>query len=104
LDFSQDESYTPKQLCIKAGNSLTDLQQIQFLDLNEPSGWIAVELHTDDHLLSLLKAYFVQVQILANHQNGKDCHVRGLRVYSPIENFGLQESDMLPFSSLEFQM
>ncbi len=32
-----------------------------------------------------LHAYVLQVIILANHMNGKDTHVRGLRVLGPNE-------------------
>lgn len=31
-------------------------------------------------------AYVVQVIVVANHMNGKDTHVRGLRVLGPIES------------------
>ncbi len=30
-------------------------------------------------------AYVLQVIIIANHMNGKDTHVRGLKVLGPIE-------------------
>lgn len=30
-------------------------------------------------------AYIIQLIILANHMNGKDTHVRGLRVLGPVE-------------------
>jgi anaphase-promoting complex subunit 10 len=30
-----------------------------------------------------LKAYFVQLAILANHQNGRDTHVRQVKIYGP---------------------
>jgi hypothetical protein len=36
--YIKDESYTPKQIAIKAGNTLEDLQNIQTLDLDEPMG------------------------------------------------------------------
>lgn len=30
-----------------------------------------------------LRAYFLQIAILANHQNGRDSHVRQIRVFGP---------------------
>lgn len=30
-----------------------------------------------------MKAYFVQVAVLANHQNGRDTHIRQIKVYGP---------------------
>lgn len=32
-----------------------------------------------------IDAYVVQVIVIANHMNGKDTHVRGLRVLGPLE-------------------
>ena len=32
-----------------------------------------------------IEAYVLQVIIIANHMNGKDTHVRGLKVLGPIE-------------------
>ena len=32
-----------------------------------------------------IHAYILQVIILANHMNGKDTHVRGMRILGPIE-------------------
>jgi hypothetical protein len=29
------------------------------------------------------RANFIQVCVLGNHQNGKDTHIRGIRVFSP---------------------
>ena len=102
LDYSQDESYTPKQLSIRAGNTFNELQQIQLIDLEEPVGWRDISLLTTDG--SFIKAYILQIAILSNHQNGKDTHVRGVHIFSSFSYGGLEEDDMLPFSSLEFQM
>lgn len=44
-----------------------------------------------------LKTFYMEFLILSNHQNGKDTHVRGIKLYSP------PDQD-LPFSTLEFQM
>jgi anaphase-promoting complex subunit 10 len=32
-----------------------------------------------------IHAYILQVIVLANHMNGKDTHVRGMRILGPIE-------------------
>ena len=41
--------------------------------------------HTPHHPSSsdCLSAFMLQVAILSNHQNGRDTHVRGARVYAP---------------------
>ena len=73
------------------------MQQVQFLELNEPNGWIPVDLGS-------LKASLIQILVVSNHQNGKDTHIRGIKVFASKAATGLQEPDMLPFNSLEFQM
>ncbi len=50
LDYSLDESYTPKQIAVKAGNNAHDLQNVAVLDVNEPKGWVDLELFVDDAL------------------------------------------------------
>ena len=35
-----------------------------------------------------LRAFLVQVRIMENHQNGKDTHVRGLKIYARDERLG----------------
>ena len=42
-------------------------------------------LHTDSRSRSPLYCYILQVIIIANHMNGKDTHVRGLRLLGPVE-------------------
>lgn len=84
LDFESDESYTPTRIQLLAGTGYHDL--ISFSDLNfaQPKGWIDVNLEGvgggDDG--KTLKAFLVQVKVMENHQNGKDTHVRGLKIYA----------------------
>ena len=33
----------------------------------------------------ILRTILIQVCVLSNHQNGKDTHVRGLQIYSPLQ-------------------
>ncbi|KAI6179620.1 Anaphase-promoting complex subunit 10 [Aphelenchoides besseyi] len=59
LDFKSDESYTPQKIQVYTGNSILDLEEPpKVVNLNEPNGW-------------------------QNHQNGRDTHVRGLKVLGP---------------------
>lgn len=44
LDFSMDESYTPKRLCVRAGTTGHDLRDVMFINLHEPVGWINIPL------------------------------------------------------------
>lgn len=31
----------------------------------------------------MLKTFLIQICVLANHQNGKDTHLRAIRIFSP---------------------
>ncbi|KAJ1625798.1 anaphase-promoting complex, subunit 10/DOC domain-containing protein [Pavlovales sp. CCMP2436] len=112
-DYKLDESYTPSKISIRAGTNFHDLQQIKVEELLEPSGWTTISLmqppsHDDglsegERALEPLRTYFIQLAVLANHQNGRDTHIRQIRVYSPRSR---TSNDMaLPdMNTLEFQM
>lgn len=53
------------------------------LELEEPSGWVVIPLTADDAPHEPLKAFYLQLAVLANHQNGRDTHIRQVRVPSP---------------------
>jgi anaphase-promoting complex subunit 10 len=84
LDFAADESYTPTRIILLAGTGYHDLIEFSELKFERPSGWVDVPL---EHVGGgrdgrTLRAFLVQVRIMENHQNGKDTHVRGLKVYA----------------------
>mmetsp|Transcript_119737 Transcript_119737/g.298667 ORF Transcript_119737/g.298667 Transcript_119737/m.298667 type:complete len:197 (+) Transcript_119737:122-712(+) len=101
--FKIDESYTPSCISVRIGTSHHDLQEIQVVDLKEPDGWISIPLarpHGDSAAtaatasciprdpeiggaVDFVRAHFVQIAILSNHQNGRDTHVRQIRVFGP---------------------
>merc|ERR1711972_566142 len=41
------------------------------------------EPETNNPQKSYLKAYFVQLAIISNHQNGRDTHIRQVQIFSP---------------------
>ena len=54
-----------------------------------------------------LKAYFVQLAVISNHQNGRDTHIRQVKVFGPRQetmqrlmahDFGFQTPEFLMFS------
>ncbi|RPB13159.1 APC10-domain-containing protein [Morchella conica CCBAS932] len=81
LDFENDESYTPTKISIMSGTGYHDLQEVTTMNFEQPSGWIDVPLE-GVHKDGQLRTFLIQVCIHANHQNGKDTHVRGLQIFS----------------------
>ncbi|KIM96481.1 hypothetical protein OIDMADRAFT_205156 [Oidiodendron maius Zn] len=90
LDFEADESYTPTRITLLAGTGYHDLIPFSNLEFAQPKGWIDVLLGDvgggEDG--KTLRAFLVQVRIIENHQNGKDTHVRGLKIYARDERLG----------------
>ena len=82
MDYSQDESYTPAKFSVRAGTCYHDLQEVLTVEVNEPRGWEHIDLGACGKD-GLLKVWLIQVCILLNHQNGKDTHVRKIRLYTP---------------------
>lgn len=44
LDYSLDESYTPKKMSIRCGTTFHDLVEVRNVELNEPTGWVIIPL------------------------------------------------------------
>mmetsp|Transcript_29147 Transcript_29147/g.74366 ORF Transcript_29147/g.74366 Transcript_29147/m.74366 type:complete len:189 (-) Transcript_29147:370-936(-) len=99
LDFKLDESYTPSKISVRAGSGVHDLKEVRVIELEEPTGWIRVPLgilpadaaagaaSPQSEAASAgavpLRAFFLQLAVLANHQNGRDTHIREVKVYGP---------------------
>jgi len=81
LDYKQDESYTPCKICVLCGTSYHDLQELREYEIEEPCGWVHIPLTVEEG--QFVRAYLVQIEILANHQNGKDCHIRQVQIFTP---------------------
>lgn len=84
LDYELDESYTPTKLEITAGFSPNMTIPYTTMELSTPKGWIDVPIAgagggPDGNSLC---CWFVRVIVLENHQNGKDTHIRGVKVYA----------------------
>ena len=105
-DFKLDESYTPSKISIRVGSTFHDLQEIHVEDLNEPTGWVTIlpptERTADDGADTALRTHFIQVAVLANHQNGRDTHIRQIKIFTPRRHLG-QHMSMPEFSSVAFQ-
>jgi hypothetical protein len=85
------------------GNTFHDLQEIHVQELNEPSGWVTI-LPTSvtsrgDDPDAALRAHFIQVAVLANHQNGRDTHIRQIKISTPRRHLG-QHMNLPEFTSV----
>ena len=84
VDYNQDESYTPTNIIFHAGTGHHDLTQFAELPLRNPVGWQDVPL-TDcggGRDGNSLCCWIVQMHIKENHQNGKDTHIRGIKIFA----------------------
>lgn len=77
-NYQLDESYTPLKIKIVAGGSIWDLTDVCVVHLDKPIGWSHIVFNgvRGD---GLLKCFVVRIIVLANHQDGKDSHIRGVR-------------------------
>jgi len=107
LSFMMDDSYTPSTLCVRAGTGLNDLQDVRYVTLDKPNGWItfdvSTELGEEGEGFKPIHAYVIQVVIINNHMNGKDTHVRGLHILGPVED-SAPADDPFPFVTPTFKM
>ncbi|ORX62768.1 galactose-binding like protein [Hesseltinella vesiculosa] len=80
IDFFQDESYCPKQIVIRGGTTYRDLCEIVDLECEEMVGWKNIDF--TEILDEPVRVFQLQIAILSTHLNGRDTHVRQLKVYS----------------------
>jgi len=83
-NFRQDESYTPSLISIRTGTHLNDLQEILKIDLDQPGGWNTIYLRQGSDLERSrgVDCFSLQLAIIQNHLNGRDSHVRQMRIFS----------------------
>ncbi|KAJ7521218.1 hypothetical protein O6H91_19G042900 [Diphasiastrum complanatum] len=58
------------------------LKEIKVVELVEPVGWVNVSLCPNESK-EFLRAFLVQLAVLSNHQNGRDTHIRQIKIYGP---------------------
>ncbi|KAH9467014.1 hypothetical protein MJO28_000398 [Puccinia striiformis f. sp. tritici] len=96
VDVTLDDSYTPCKLSISLGTFKQDLQVVKTIELINPRGWHHIRLvdreeeepgddeDSDDSESGFAaKGHLFQVAVLANHLNGKDTHIRCLKILGP---------------------
>merc|ERR1712136_9539 len=84
-DFKADESYTPNRLSILVGNDFNDLHEIEQIEVAEPYGWVWMKLQ-DPQKMKPVRAFICQIAVLQNHQNGRDTHIRQIKVFASTQD------------------
>lgn len=95
VDYTLDESYTPYKISIRAGNSYTDLQEIEQIEMDKPTGWVVISLKDSNE--APVRACHIQIAVLGNHQNGRDTHLRQVKIYSPVNNGPISAISDIPY-------
>jgi anaphase-promoting complex subunit 10 len=90
VDHSVDESYTPKKVSVNIGSCAHDLVEILSTELNDPTGWVILDLTKSNFVQTedptCVRAHFLQLKITSMHQNGKDTHIRQVKVFGKRES------------------
>ncbi|XP_057973629.1 anaphase-promoting complex subunit 10-like isoform X2 [Malania oleifera] len=86
VDFKLDESYTPSKVSIRAGDGFHNLREIKTVELVKPTGWVYISLSGNDPRETFVNTFMLQIAVLSNHLNGRDTHVRQIKIYGPQPN------------------
>lgn len=90
LDYKTDESYTPSKVAIRIENSFNEMVEIIQKDFQNPNGWYKIELEEKNSQGEVIKPYIktmtLQIVILQNTHNGRDTHIRNVKIFSPREH------------------
>ncbi|AQK91907.1 anaphase-promoting complex subunit 10 [Zea mays] len=86
VDFKLDESYTPSKISIRAGDGFHNLKEIRTVELAKPVGWVHISLSGIDPRETFIHTFMLQIAVLSNHLNGRDTHVRQIKIYGPRPN------------------
>ncbi|EDW32028.1 GL10659 [Drosophila persimilis] len=100
-DYKLDESYTPSRISIRSGTNFNDLQELQVLDLTEPTGWVQVPIK--DGNVKSIRTFMLQIAVISNHQNGRDTHMRQIRIHAPVEGKLYALEPFGKFGTVDFQ-
>ncbi|KAF4383320.1 hypothetical protein CsatB_024602 [Cannabis sativa] len=86
VDFKLDESYTPGKICIRAGDGFHNLKEIKTVELDKPTGWVYISLSGNEARETFVNTFMLQISVLSNHLNGRDTHLRQIKIYGPRPN------------------
>lgn len=103
FSISSDESYTPKVFKLYVGTSPSDAVFYKSYHIDHLDGWVGLTF-SDNREDALMKCQFIRFVFPINHENGKDTHLRGVRLYSPASNnAGKQTTAPMPVTRNIFQ-
>ncbi|CAN0919336.1 Anaphase-promoting complex subunit 10, partial [Linum grandiflorum] len=108
VDFKLDESYTPSKISIRAGDGFHNLKDIKTVELVKPTGWVYISLSGNDpsNRETFVNTFMLQIAVLSNHLNGRDTHIRQIKVYGPRPNpiphqpFQFTSTEFITYSSV----
>ncbi|KAG1659675.1 Beta-alanine-activating enzyme [Nymphon striatum] len=98
-DYKLDESYTPSRISVRVGTHSNDLQEIEVIDLAEPTGWVIVPLKDSSN--APIRTFMVQIAVLSNHQNGRDTHMRQIKIHSPVSHHAVSSLKLPNFTCVD---
>ena len=84
LEFRTDESYTPQIVSVRGGMYLQNLREVARVELNNPNGYVVIPLKTrvdEREEQQFIYTMNLQVAILQMFHQGKDTHVRQVKVF-----------------------
>ena len=97
LDYKTDESYTPNKISLQIENTFNEWIDYKLFDFEEPVGWYKMTLEERNSKGEVIKPYFklqgLQLVVLANMHNGKDTHIRCVKLFSPREHKSFEVSN-----------
>ena len=79
VDAGSDESYTPRTVSVRAGILHHDLDELRRIELASPTGWVRIPLAQPKGV----RTWYLQIVVHSMRANGRDLHLRGLRVLGP---------------------
>lgn len=87
-DYRMDESYTPQRIAVRIGTRWSDIRMVRTEEVQEPQGWIVIPLFQEvsGQQVPYVSGRVLQICILSNHQNGRDTHVRQVKIFGPRED------------------
>ncbi|CCW64846.1 unnamed protein product [Phytomonas sp. EM1] len=106
LSHACDESYTPRVVTIRAGCGAADMMEVGRGVFESPEGWGCIDLGEEEEEAEKAKdpdpgngrvarggdlasrgvwCTRLEIIIVENRDNGRDCHVRGVRILGPCQ-------------------